>query len=148
MLLARINGTHPIHRLRNEVESLMNDMLSDATRLGAWGTCVFPPLNIWENDECLFAEAELPGLKMEDIEVEVLGDELTIKGRFPRPEARDETFHRRERACGEFARTVRLPVEIDADKVEASLRDGILTITLPKSAAARPRKIEVKTASE
>jgi HSP20 family protein len=104
----------------------------------------FPALNVWEDGDKLIAEAEVPGLKLEDIELLALGTDLTIKGR--RPEAREPNMaaHRQERGVGEFARTVTLPVEIESSKVEATLRDGILTIVLPKAEPARARKIPVK----
>lgn len=105
----------------------------------------YPALNIWEEGDQLFAEAELPGMGMDDVELFVVGNELTIKGQ-RRPLADENaSYHRRERGVGEFSRTVTLPVEIDSDKVEASLKNGVLTITLPKAEAARPRKISVRT---
>ncbi len=104
---------------------------------------MFPALNVWQDGDNLLAEAELPGVKSEDLEISVVGSELTIHGR--RPESNDEgtSFHRRERGAGEFTRVVRLPVEVDPDKVQASLQDGVLRLTLPKAEAAKPRKIQV-----
>jgi HSP20 family protein len=81
---------------------------------------------------------------MDDLEVTVIGRDLTIKGH-RKPQAADgTTHHRRERDAGSFHRTVRLPVDIDAKKVKAELRHGVLTVTLPKALEAQPRKIEVK----
>lgn len=105
----------------------------------------FPALNIWEEGDHLFAEAELPGLGMEDIELFVVGSELTIKGQRKPMAEENANYHRRERGVGEFCRTVTLPVEIDADKVEATLKNGVLTVKLPKAEAARPRKISVRS---
>ncbi|GJQ26800.1 MAG: molecular chaperone Hsp20 [Phycisphaerae bacterium] len=105
----------------------------------------FPALNIWEEGDHLFAEAELPGLGMEDIELFVVGSELTIKGQRKPMVEENANYHRRERGVGEFCRTVTLPVEIDADKVEATLKNGVLTVKLPKAEAARPRKISVRS---
>jgi len=82
---------------------------------------------------------------MEDVEVLVNGDELTIKGQRKAAEAKEQSFHRQERVIGNFSRTVTLPFDVDAEKVQATLKDGVLRITLPKAASARPRKIEVKT---
>jgi HSP20 family protein len=103
----------------------------------------FPAMNIWEDANCLFAEAEVPGLSMKDIEVTVEGDSLTVKGHRETLDAREYTYHRRERGTGEFCRTLRLPVEINADQVEATLSDGVLKIKLPKAEAAKARKIKV-----
>jgi HSP20 family protein len=104
----------------------------------------FPALNAWEDRENIYVEAELPGLAIENLDIQVKGDELTIAGERKPKTADGLTYHRRERGTGAFRRLVRLPVEIDAEKVEASLRDGILTLRLPKAEAVKPRKIEVK----
>lgn len=129
-------------QLRREMGELFDNM--------AWplfgGARSFPALNLWEEGETLFAEAELPGMGMEDVEVLVNGNELTIKGsRKAEGEAKNQSFHRQERAIGTFSRSVTLPFDVDAEKVQATLKDGVLRITLPKAASARPRKIEVKS---
>jgi HSP20 family protein len=103
---------------------------------------------VWEEKDQFYAEAEVPGFKTDELDISVVGNELTIKGnrQDPSPE-KDTTFHRRERGIGTFTRVVRLAVEVDATRVEASLRDGVLLIKLPKSEAARPRKIDVQTST-
>jgi HSP20 family protein len=106
----------------------------------------YPAVNVWEDGDNLFAEAELPGLSMDDIEVLVVNSVLTIKGQWEVANDEKATYHRRERVVGEFCRTFTLPVDIDATKVEATLKNGVLTIRLPKSEAVRPRKITVKSA--
>jgi HSP20 family protein len=106
----------------------------------------FPALNLWEDGDKLIAEAEVPGLKLEDIELLAVGTELTIKGRRPEINEPNVSVHRHERGVGEFSRTITLPMQIDSGKVEATLRDGVLTIVLPKAEPARARKIPVKPA--
>ena len=112
----------------------------------------FPALNVWEQnvweqDDTFYADGELPGLKNEYLEISVVGNEVSIKGR--RPETTEEgiTYHRQERGTGEFVRVVRLPVEVNPDKVQASLADGVLRLVLPKAEAAKPRRIEVSAQS-
>jgi HSP20 family protein len=83
---------------------------------------------------------------MKDLEILIQGNELTIKGRRQTIDGDDVQYHRRERGTGEFARFVTLPMEVNAEQVEATLKDGVLTIVMPKSAMARARKITVKTA--
>jgi len=139
--MRRTNAFYPMTQLRGEVDRLLGDFFgTPAVPAG-----VYPPMNVWEENETLFAEAELPGFRNEDVDISVVGNELTIKG--ARPEANwDEgkpTFHRRERGVGTFTRVLRLPVEINAEKIEAELRDGVLTIRLPKAEAAKPRKIAI-----
>ncbi len=107
------------------------------------GLTAFPPVNVFEDGEKLVVEAELPGLKMEDLDISASADELTIKGKRVE-EKSDAAFHRRERVMGEFVRVLSLPTDVDADRVEATLQDGVLTVTLPKAAVARTRKITVK----
>jgi HSP20 family protein len=107
----------------------------------------FPALVVSERGSDFVVEAELPGMKLDDIELLVMGDELTIKGERKEPSLAGAREHRRERAFGTFYRAIRLPVEVEADAVKASLENGVLTVTLPKAKAALPRKIEVKAAS-
>jgi HSP20 family protein len=102
-----------------------------------------PSLNIWEEADALKIEAELPGLKAEDLDLTVLGSELTIQGRVTAAPSEGQTFHRRERPAGEFRRVVRLPVDVEGDKIEATLSQGVLLITLPKAAVVKPKKIQV-----
>ena len=104
----------------------------------------YPPLNLWDDGENFHAEAELPGFKIEDIDLSVAGTELQIRGKRAIQAKESRTLHRQERAAGEFSRTITFPAEIDADKVQAALHDGVLSITLPKAPSAKPRKIEVK----
>ncbi len=138
----RFSQPNPFGQLRSEVERLLGDF-SRQTPLAGWVPgSQYPVVNIWETDHDVFVEAEVPGVKEGDLEILVVGEELTIKGK--RADAADESsFHRRERGVGPFSRVVRLPVEVDADKVEARLREGVLEVRLPKASAARPRKIQV-----
>jgi HSP20 family protein len=76
--------------------------------------------------------------------VQVHGDELTISGQRGDTRGDQATFHRRERGSGRFRRSIGLPIPIDAERVEATLKDGVLTLTLPKSQSAKPRKIDVR----
>lgn len=103
-----------------------------------------PALNLWDDGEKFYAEAELPGFKIEDIDLAVAGSELHLRGKRQATSGKDWVVRRQERACGEFSRTVTFPAAIDADHVQASLKDGVLSITLPKAPTAKPRKIDVK----
>jgi HSP20 family protein len=100
-------------------------------------------VNVWQSENEVFAEAEIPGVKAEDLDISVVGSELTIKGTRQPAVEQEPAFHRRERGAGSFARVIRLPVDVDPEKVQASLRDGVLTLTLPKAEAAKPRRITV-----
>lgn len=103
----------------------------------------YPALNCWEDEEHFFVEAECPGLSIENLDLTISGGHLTLSGKRPAAESEKRVFHRRERGTAEFSRTLKLPTEVDADKVEAKLKHGILTVTLPKAEQAKPRRIPV-----
>ena len=107
----------------------------------------FPAMNIWSNEESLIVTAELPGVEIGEIDVNVIGDTLTLSGSRT-PEKLDEgsRYHRQERGYGKFTRSLQLPFVVDAEKVEATLENGVLRILLPRAEADKPRKISVKTA--
>jgi len=140
---------YPMNRLRGEMDRLLEEWSHEFPSIGRVAGLHgrgFPSINVWEDEHNLRVEAEVPGMKMEDLEVTVMGNELTIKGHRGNGTAKDVTYHRRERGVGAFSRTLRLLVDVDANKVAASLVDGVLTVTLPKAEAAKPRKIEVRSA--
>jgi HSP20 family protein len=91
-------------------------------------------------------EMEVPGVKSGQIDVSVAGDELTIKAQRPDVSEDGVTYHRRERPTGNFTRVLSLPCAVDANRVEAELAEGVLTLRLPKAEAAKPRKINVASA--
>lgn len=107
---------------------------------------VHPPVNLYESSDGFVLTAELPGMKLEDIDLAVHGNRLSIRGerRISYPDDGRTNLHRRERQVGQFRRAVELPVAIDSEKVEASYRNGVLLVKMPKSAAHRPRRIEVR----
>ena len=149
----------PLDELREELDRFWNT-LTAAPPLHGWGVRptagVFPAVNVREDAAAVSVEAELPGLDAADVEITVADDTLVLKG--ARPEHTPETaadrgetgpervtWHRRERGTGAFERRISLPVGVDAARVEARLVDGVLTVTCPKAAECRPRKVEVRT---
>jgi HSP20 family protein len=106
----------------------------------------YPAMNVWEDEGFVYAEAELPGLKLDELEIYATGEEfLTIKGKRSVPEGPPKAiWHRQERGFGTFERVLRLPVPVDAGKVEARLEHGVLTVKMAKSEAAKPKKIIVR----
>lgn len=145
MFLSRINGSYGLPGLREDFGRAFGDLVETVANTAPFAALnrAFPALNVWEDERQLFVEAELPGLTMEDIEVLVQRDELTIRGQRKANGPADAAFHRRERGVGEFSRVVQLPYEVDSEKVSATIRDGVLSITLAKAEAALPRKIKV-----
>lgn len=103
----------------------------------------FPAFNVWSNDDGAVLTSELPGVKMEDIDITVSGKEVTVKGARKEEENKDVRYIRRERPTGEFTRAFELPYQIDAAKVGAKLSNGVLRIDLPRAENDKPRKIAV-----
>lgn len=104
-----------------------------------------PALDLYENKDNVLVKVEVPGLKKEDIDVSLEEGVLTISGERKSEQKSEETETRRsERFTGQFSRSVALPAEVKADEVTAAYNDGVLTVTLPKAEAAKPKQIEVK----
>lgn len=105
----------------------------------------YPAVNVWTGDEDLVMVAELPGITNEDLDISVQGKTLTLRGNRKLPDPSDKrVYHRQERMGGSFARTFHLPFEIESDKVDAKLENGILYLKLPRSEKDKPKKISVK----
>lgn len=123
----------------------------EAERLERSGRLVsaptFPALNVWSSAEGVVITAEIPGVQPEDVDISVVGETLTLRGE-RKPEETDENikYHRRERGCGQFTRTLQLPYRIEANNVEATFDKGVLKLVLPRAEADKPRKITIKTA--
>lgn len=104
-----------------------------------------PSINVWSDDHNVFAEADLPGIDPAKIDVTVTeGNKLTIQAERTMPSDDNAVWVRQERPTGTFLREVTLPVLVDADKVSANYTHGVLKLTLPKSEAAKPRKITIQ----
>lgn len=104
---------------------------------------VFPAFNVWANEEGACVISEIPGVKMEHLEITTSGKTVVIKGTRSEEEGEGRRHLRRERAAGEFNRTIELPFQIDAAKVEAKLANGVLRIELPRAENDKPRKIAI-----
>ena len=114
---------------------------------GPWTSrtvATWPRLNVFDTGAALVLEAEVPGLKESDIKLEINQDVLSLSGERKPDAPEGYAVHRRERAPVKFSRSLGLPCKVDAERATASLKDGILTVTLPKAPEARPRQISVK----
>ena len=126
-----------VDRMFEAASGLMGSRPSQGA--GAW-----PSLNLWREQDALFAEAEIPGFRMEDIEVLATERALLIRGQRSTNKPENATPIRLERTTNRFERTLRMPVEIDSDAVEATLTNGVLRIRMPLGETARPRRVEIK----
>jgi HSP20 family protein len=107
------------------------------------GSGAFPLVNVFNDGEDFVLVAELPGVKKEDLDIQVRGDTLRIQGKKSISYDDGASVHRRERATGQFDRTLTLPAEVDATKVAAEYRDGVLTLRLPRAESAKPRTVTI-----
>lgn len=130
--------------LLSPMERLFEDVLAEREGEGLLGTWN-PRVNMYEKGDELVVEAELPGVKKEDIEVRLEDRQLILRGECKEEkETKDDDFYRRERRYGSFTRSLALPSTVAADKVEASYKDGILRLTLPKTEEAKGKQILIK----
>lgn len=146
--LPRFGESNPfveMERLRRQMD-LLSEWISRGSPSGQmFSAGVFPLINLTETQDCYFVRAELPGLKAGEIDIQIVGRNLTIAGERKIPsEGENVKYHRRERESGKFSRVINLPDEIDNEKIEAKMNNGLLAIKLPKTETAKPRQIAVK----
>jgi HSP20 family protein len=129
--------------LRREMDRVFDAFGAGRARW-PYARAAYPAVNVWDAGDMLCVEAEVPGVAKEQLEILAVGNELTVKGQRRPLVGEKQTYHRRERGMGEFTRSITLPVEIDANKVEAGLENGVLLLRLPKAESAKPKQITVK----
>ena len=116
-----------------------------ARNLGMAHSDVHIPLDVKDEKEAFVLSAIVPGLSAEDIDIEILNDTVSIRGEFKLDGEEDEVYLRRERPSGQFHRSLRFATKLEADKAEAKLENGILSLRIPKVPEAQPKSIKVKT---
>ena len=141
------NSRNPLGVFLHEMTAAGDEFAALCTRLtGQEAPAATFPINVWQDENAVYVEGDLPGVTRDTMEVTVTGgDKLTIRAERPTPEqVEGVTWLRHERAAGKFARVLGLPTLVDAEKVEASYVNGVLKVTLPKVAAVKPRTVPVK----
>ena len=129
-------------REMRRIQSEMNRLFQSASSGWAGG---FPAVNVYAGSEGAVITAELPGVKEDDLDITVHRDTITLRGeRKPQAES-GSAHHRRERGVGPFARTFSLPFQVDPDRVEATLRDGVLRLKLERHESDKPKRIAVRS---
>jgi HSP20 family protein len=138
------NPFNELERMRRQMDLLAGSMFGGAPQQAA-ASGVYPALNVTEDKDKYYIRAELPGLKNEDLDIQATGKSISISGQKKiAPEDDNAKYHRREREAGRFSRIIDLPDNIDTEKVEAGLANGILTITIPKAEAVKPKQITIR----
>ena len=128
--------------IQRELERLHQSWFGESRRVGGGA---YPPVNVYESPDAILCQCEVPGVDQKDFDVSITGETLTIKGvKRPLPGEEKLKFIRRERGSGEFTRTIVLTEAVDVEKVQASLSNGIMSIRLPKAAAQKPTRVEIK----
>jgi HSP20 family protein len=139
----------PFRELEQVTERMRRMLDETFSGLGGWPSALLetagwsPLVDLEEQDDAYVLEAELPGVKRGDVEIELIGNELAIGGELKEKE-RSGIVRRRARRSGRFDYRVTLPEQVEADQIEASLADGVLTVRVPKSERAQRKKIEIK----
>jgi len=139
-------------RWESEMDRMMEDFFGRSMRhwlparwLRGVGEITAPVVDVYEEKDEVVVKADLPGLDKNDIEVNISDSELTLKGgKKKAEEIKEENFYRRERSYGAFLRTVELPCEVQADKVKASFKNGVLEVRVPKTEEAKTKTIKVQ----
>jgi len=131
--------------MQSEMSRAMNPSHGRQTGAGAVGRVWAPATNIAETKDELVVTASLPGVREKDIHLSIEGDTLSLRGqRMADQPVKDEHYHRIERWSGSFERHIQLPVPVQADRVRAAYRDGVLEVRLPKEDAVKPREIKIE----
>ena len=131
-----------LERMRHQMDRLFEEWPRTYQRQAAG---VFPLINLTEAQDNFFIRAELPGMSSKELDIQATSNSVSIGGERKIPaESTEAKYHRREREAGKFSRIVGLPSEIDPDKVEADLVNGVLTVVVPKAQIAKPRQISVR----
>lgn len=132
-----------VRDLQGEMSRAFNTSLS-RTDGDLWRRSFEPEIDVKEEADRYLVHADLPGVKKEELDISVTGNLLVIKGeRKQEKETKEKDYYYSERVFGSFSRTLELPTEVDASKVQAAYKDGVLEIALPKSESSKPRQIKV-----
>jgi HSP20 family protein len=137
---------HPfadLERMSRQVDRLTHGLLGQPG-LGWRPASVFPAINLTEDTDKYYLRAELPGIKADALDIQAVGRNLTLSGERTIPsEGETVRYHRREREAGKFSRVIGLPGDIDTNKVDAKLTNGMLTVAIAKAEAAKPKQITI-----
>jgi len=145
--MARVTRWDPLRdmiTMRQAVDRMLDETFARGTETRGTGAWLLP-MDAYITDEAIVIRADVPGIKPEEIEITLEGDTLAIRGEIRREEDSQRKYVLLERPTGKFERTLNINTPIDHEGVEANFKDGVLTLTLPKAEAVKPRQITVKS---
>lgn len=144
--MAELTIWRPFQDLKKEMDRLWQEFFGKSYLPERWEVVEWAPaVDVSETDEEVIVKADLPGVKPEEIEINLVDNVLTIKGEKKREtEEKKENYYRVERYYGSFMRAIQLPSEVDGEKVKAQYKDGVLKVTLPKKPEAKKKLIKVE----
>jgi len=132
-----------LYRMRQQLDQVFEDARTPYQPAGAG---VFPLINLSEDKDSYYVRAELPGVKADALDIQVTANNISISGERKIAEQEEGArYHRREREAGTFSRIIGLPGDVNTETVEAKLENGILTVSVPKAEAAKPKQISIKS---
>ena len=141
--LTRWEPVREMMTLREAMDRLFDDAFTRPISMS--GGSVLPAIDLYQNANEVVVKAALPGLKAEDVQISITADVLTLRGEFKQEtEQKETTYHIREQRYGSFERSLALPTDVQTDKAKADFENGVLTITLPKAEAVKPKTITIK----
>jgi HSP20 family protein len=145
--LIRWEPAREMMTLRDAMDRLFNDAFTRPLSFNG-GNWSVPAVDMYQTDNDVVIKAALPGIKAEEVQINVSGEMLTIKGEVKQEDesnGNEKAYHLREQRWGMFERSISLPTEVNADKAKADFENGVLTVTLPKAEKVKPKSITIKT---
>jgi HSP20 family protein len=147
MAIARWTPMGHLQSFQDEMNRMFNQFFRGGGEEGSWGHSTWtPPVDIYETDDALVFQADLPGVDKDEVSIEVHNNTLILRGERKHDAAvTEDNYHRVERAYGPFQRSFVLPTMVDQEKVQASYHEGMLELRLPKLESAKPRRIAIQS---
>ncbi|MGE3703253.1 MAG: Hsp20/alpha crystallin family protein [Hyphomicrobiaceae bacterium] len=134
---------HPLDALFDLQRALESRHLSEWLRSGTAGSGAFPPINVFQQGDNLVAIIELAGVNRTDLEIQAKDNTIRLSGKKQFAYPQKASLHRRERLAGTFDRTLTVPIQIDAERIKAEFRDGVLALFIPRAESDKPRSIAI-----
>jgi len=149
MAIVRWEPFGDLWNLRRSMDRIFDDFLSTGRSDEGFRLIAAMPIDVYYTNEALIVKGNMPGIKPDDVDVTVVGNTLNIKAESKaEEETSEENYVHRERRCSSYSRSLTLPDDVDANKIDAAFEDGVLTLTIPKSEERKPKQIKVKATKQ